>query len=130
MKKKSDPLFNIKYIAFCKAALPPESYDKTTFGDFVEHAKTTLCIATKTLLKDPIWDNYTDEEILVEYFIHIYAKDNKKRDEFENEIKGQNFTEDDWMDWVNKEEAKANKEREEKLLAESEDDLSFTPDVL
>lgn len=52
-------------------------------ADLVRFAKFYLCFKTNTLGKDPIWDEYTDEDILVEYYGRLYFEDEDLRRSFE-----------------------------------------------
>lgn len=124
-KKESDPLLAIKFKGYCWSQTPPG--DKTTITDLVSFAKFFLCKHSNRLWKDPIWDEYSDEEILIEYFAHLFAKDEKTRIDFENQINAgsENSAEDyEWLD----QQVKKNQEEMQKKLEEMPDKVSFSPD--
>jgi hypothetical protein len=125
---KNDPLFKIKRIAFRKACLPPKP-EPVLLPDFVEFAKVNLCVLTKTLYKDPIWDEYTEADILMEYYMHLFLKDQKSKEDFEIELNGGKLSQDDWLAWADAQIEAENKKRNEELLKNSEDDLSFNPSL-
>jgi len=51
-------------------------------GNFVDFCKAHLCHEKNVLWRDPIWDSYGEVEIMVEYFMSIYLKNEelKKKD--------------------------------------------------
>lgn len=124
--EEDDSLFNIKYIAYCQAMMPPED-EETTFQDFVIFAKRRLCDKVNKLMKDPIWKEYSDEDILVEYFSYIFLNDKESRDHFEGLMRGEDS---DLTDWFNKKIAENHEELKELLGDGSDEDLSFTPDSI
>ena len=73
-KTNSDITLVLKYIGYCLANLPP-SEATPNLVDYVNHAKFVLSHKRNILLKDPIWDRYTDEEILAEYYAIYYFED-------------------------------------------------------
>lgn len=122
---KEDLFYNLKYIGYCWATLPPEEAD-FNFDDFVRFCKFQLCKSTNTLMLDPIWDKYEDEDIIAEYYAHLFYTSNKEREKFETTLKG--FSEDifDWFDQMIEKNQKELKTKADEL----EEDLSFTPDVI
>lgn len=123
-KKKAPPpdkLLNIKYIAYCLNNTAPEKF---TIKSFVNHAKFQLCLLTKTLSKDPVWDSYTGEEILVEYFAHVFHTNKNAVQEFEARLsKGDIIDFNAWADLMIERNAKEQDEKAKKL----EDRVSFSP---
>lgn len=113
----SDGNLKLKYIAYCMSQLPPESV-KTTFEDVVQFAKFQLCIKNNRLMKDPIWDQYTDEEILVEHYAHNFSKSAEAKIEFEKEYMQGDAKIDDWM-------VEESQNLDSKVL---EDRVSFKPE--
>ena len=77
--------------------------------------------------KDPIWDTYTQEEILIEYYAYLYELDEKVKHEFEvgldagAEVYGEAIY--DWLDRMVEE----NQEVVKRQLAEMPDKVSFSP---
>jgi hypothetical protein len=127
-KKENDPLRSIKHIGYCRAFTPPG--ENTTIEDMVQMAKHALCRLTNTLWKDPIWDQYTDEEILVEYFAHRFCTNADAKKEFEVEIDaGKDLYGEDIFDWLDR-KVKQNQEEMQKKLDEMPDKVSYTPDGL
>lgn len=126
IQKKADPLFRIKYLAYAQSQL----VSRGDFNDFVRWAKFQLCMVTRRLTKDPIWDLYTPEEILIEYYSHQFEKNKKFLLEFEMSLNSVNGVVDDFSAWADKQIEKSRKEREE-LEATLEHSVSFSPtDVL
>ena len=124
--KERDPLLQLKYKGYCLAKTPPG--DGTTLEDLVNYAKFALCKMSRRLWKDPIWDQYTDEEILIEYFANLFAKDEKVCKDFEVSIdSGTEIYGDDIYDWLDKKVAENQKEQEKKL-SELPDRISFSPE--
>jgi hypothetical protein len=48
-------------------------------------------------MKDPIWDQYTDEAILVEHYAHNFSGNPDAKVEFEQEFMQGDKSLDDWM---------------------------------
>lgn len=125
-KKEHDPLFALKYKGYCWANTPPG--DHATLTDLTNFAKFFLCKHAARLWKDPIWDEYTDEEIMIEYFSHLFSKDETARKEFEVQMNaGEMVYGDDVFDWLDK-KIKQNQEEMEKKLDEMPEKVSFSPD--
>lgn len=125
-KKEHDPLRSLKFKGYCWAHTAPG--ENTTITDLTNFAKFYLCKHAHRLWKDPIWDQYTDEEILIEYFGHLFSKDEVTRKEFEAEINaGTEVYGDDIYDWLDKKIAENQKEMKKKL-DEMPDRVSFSPD--
>ncbi len=123
---KPDPLKSLKYKGYCWAHTPPG--DDTSIVDLTNYAKFYLCKHSNRLWKDPIWDEYTDEEILIEYFSHLFSKDEAARKEFEVEMNaGTAVYGEAIFDWLDKMVENNQKEMEEKLDAMPEK-VSFSPD--
>lgn len=96
--KDRDQFYNIKYIGYCWASLPPEEAE-TNFIDFVNFCKFQLCKTNHKLMLDPIWDQYNEEEIVAEYYAHMYASSKEAKDSFEAVLRG---ARDDIYDWLDK----------------------------
>lgn len=105
-----DNLDTLKYIGFCLASLPPEGV-RTTKENFIEFVKFQLSLEKKVLLKDKIWDSYSDEELIVEYFAILYAKNEEAKKDFESKVLSNS---EDILDFFDKEIEK-NKIELEKL---------------
>ena len=74
MHQKHDSFRTLKYIGYCLSQLPPDPKTRS-YEDYVNHAKYRLSVERGLLLKDPIWEKYTDEEVLIEHFALIFDKD-------------------------------------------------------
>ncbi len=92
----ADGNLKLKYVGYCMSQLPPEAVE-LTYADFVNYAKFQLCRKTSRLMKDPIWDKYTDEEILAEHYAHNFASDMDAKVNFEKEYMQSDDSIDDWM---------------------------------
>jgi len=129
-QKKRDPYLNVKYIAYCISQLPPEGVP-TTMEDFINYAKFQLSVDKHVLLLDPMWDKYTDEMILVEYFANLFSRSKEKVTEFELGLDGTaaSSSVDDFNTWAEKQIAKNQVELEEKAK-NLEDHISFSPETM
>lgn len=124
-KKEHDPLESLKFKGYCWAQTPPG--DDTTIPDLVTFAKFFLCKMANRLWKDPIWEQYTDEEILIEYFAHLFSKDDVARKEFEVQINaGEKLYGEDIYEWLDQ-KIKTNQEEMETKLDELPEKVSFSP---
>jgi len=123
-KKKTakDPLFRIKYLGYNMSQLPPDF----KFPDFVRFCKFQLCVATGRLMKDPIWNQYTPEAIMTEFFAHKFVKDEDFRSQFEFAMEFGKSLVDDFAAWADQEIEKSRKERGD-LRRDTEDRVVFDP---
>lgn len=117
-----DVFHRLKYIAYCRSQLPPEEVG-TDYADFVDFAKHFLCVKTNRLFKDPIWETYTNEEILIEYFSYEFQNEQKRID-FEKELLNVNSESID--DWLVSQSSKSKPVEPVEL----EDKIEFSPDSL
>lgn len=125
-KKESDPLAAIKYRGYCRAHSPPG--EDMSLVDFVNFAKFYMCRHAHRLWKDPIWETYTDEEILIEYFAHLFTVDKEARTAYEAKaFSGEDIHGEDVYDWLDRMVALNQKEMAEKLDT-LPDKVSFSPD--
>lgn len=120
-----DPLLRIKYMGYCLSQLPPQGAVRT-FDDFVRNAKFQLCVLSKRLMNDPIWESYSDEQILVEYYGHVFAKDKEERERFEAILQG---GDPDLVDWM-VQSAEAENDKIKKMGEEQEESIKFNPSSL
>lgn len=123
-KKQRDPLLGLKYKAYCLVHVPPGESMK--IEDLVNLGKWYLCNTLGYLWKDPIWEQYTDEEILIEYFSHLFAKDKELQNEFKAQISNGEDDEDIYA-WLDQKIAENEAERKQKL-EELPEKVSFSPD--
>lgn len=126
-KKQVDPLISLKYIAYCRAFTPPG--EDTSREEFVEFAKFFLCKQTRRLWKDPIWDDYTEEEILIEYFAHLFSTNAQAKSEFEvKAFSGSDIYGEDVFEWLDR-MVKENQEDMAKKLDALPEKVSFSPET-
>lgn len=125
-KPKPDILVNIKYKGYCRSQTAPG--DKTTLEDFTKFAKFFLCKQTRTLWNDPVWDKYSDEEIMIEYFSHLFASSEEERKAFEVQIDaGVDLYGEDVYAWLDRKIAE-NQAETKKMLESLPQKVSFSPD--
>jgi molybdopterin converting factor small subunit len=128
IKKSPDPFIKLKYVAYCLSQMPE---NKNTIEEFVEFAKFKLCIKNKLLMKDPIWDAYKREDILVEYFAHQMEVSKESREELEKALNLEGTAIDDFSEWADKEIEKNKEELEGTMGHDMGDSVKFNPsDVL
>ena len=126
---KPDPFYRLKYMGYCLSQLAPDGIP-TTFGDYVEYAKFHLSVDKHVLMEDPLWEKYTDEMILVEFFANLFTKSKERLQEFELTFKGLT-TVDEFNDWADKMIAQNKIELEEKAKTlDLEDSINFSPESL
>jgi hypothetical protein len=124
-QKPKDLFFNVKKFAYSLARLPRNA-------DFVQHCKFVLCVKNKVLMKDPVWNDYTAEEILIEYYAHVFTADQKEAERFLTQMQGEDVeTLDSFSDWVDR-KMNENKVDLNQKSEELESSVSFDPteDVL
>jgi hypothetical protein len=121
--KKVDRFRKLKWLGYKKSNL----LDKSTLADMVEYAKFQLAFKTNRLLKDPIWDEYTTEELLIEFYAHQFELNREFRMKFEAEINKMAADSDDFATWADKKIEEDAKIRA-KTLGELEDKVRFDPD--
>lgn len=118
----------LRYIGYCISQMPPKNVS-TNLGDFVEYAKFHLSQEKHVLLKDQIWDRYSDEDVLVEYFASVFSKNENARKEFELLINAGDFSMESFADWADSEIVKNEKEMLSKTK-KLEEKISFSPETL
>lgn len=117
-----DKFLKLKHIGYTWSQ---NSIGNTTFKTFVKYARFQLCLITKTLMKDPVWDEYTEEEILVEFFAHSFHNDPNFLKDFEISIsKGEVLDFNSWADL----EMKRNAESVEAKVLGQADKVEFQPE--
>lgn len=124
-KKEFDRLKSLKFKGYCWAHTPPG--EDTSLDDLISFAKFYLCRKSQTLWKDSIWDDYTDEEILIEYFAHLFTEDKKSKEEFELTLNNDGMIDEETYDWFDRMIAKNQQEMKAKLK-ELPEKISFSPD--
>lgn len=122
-KKKVDPYLGVKFLGYRLSVLP----DPYSMKDLIRHAKFFLAQKSGRLLKDPIWDEYTVEELLMEFYAHQMHDNERLRTDFEASL---NFTDgaiDEFAAWADKQIAEEGKIRDS-VMGGAEDHISFSPD--
>lgn len=124
-KKQPDKMLGLKYRGYIRSNTPPGGV--VLFPDLVNFAKFFLCKELKYLWKDPIWDEYTDEEILIEYFSFLFAKNEDYKKEFEVAIDaGSDVYGEDVFDWLDR-MVDENQVEQKKLLEALPEKITFDP---
>ena len=95
----SDVLYGLKYIALHRTELCDKS---VSISDLTNYAKWQLCQARNILWLDPIWEKYTQEEILIEFFSMRFDLDEKLREEFKKTTIAATSEDLDWFDKMEK----------------------------
>ena len=123
MTQKNDDGFDrLRFIGYCLAKLPPEEAE-VDYDDFVRYAKFQLCRANRLSMKDPIWDTYKSEEILIEYYALVFHNNDKEADKFLSKLKGYD---EDIYDWFDEQISK----NQEELENQDDDQISFNPESI
>lgn len=122
---KQDRFLNLKYMGFCMSQLPPDEAG-TSFEDFVRYAKFQLSMDKHVLMEDPIWDKYTEEQILVEYYANVFSKSKDERERFEVQLTGQDPDIHAWFDKMIEQNQKEMAEQ----LGSQEESINYKPDTL
>lgn len=121
---EQNPLFRLKYMGYFMAGFDLERKD-LNYDDFVRIAKFYLCELRGVLTKDPIWDKYSNEEILIEYYAAIYKTNKEARETLEAHLNA-TVDDDEWMD----QQVIANrKRREAEKAGKIEDEIFFDPSM-
>jgi len=77
-------------------------------------------------MEDPIWEKYTDEQIIVEFMANLFMKNPKKLEEFESKLLG---SDDNIYDWFDKKIAENQKEMASKIES-MEESVKFVPETI
>ena len=72
-------------------------------------------------MKDPIWDEYTSEEILVEYYALLFHNSKDQAEKFLQKINGVNSSDYDWI---------IEQSGEQEAVMGEEDVVSFNPEKI
>lgn len=103
MERDLDKLKEIAYIrAFGKVGKDDDDFPPMDWEELIDLFKSTLCYKKRILTKDPIWDSYTEEEIIIEYFETLFHENYKFADKFKLEYFYKQ-TGVDFADWTDKE---------------------------
>lgn len=113
-KNKFDPFFRLKHIAYVMGVGAPRG--KGDLEDAVQNCKFQLCNARGYLMEDPIWDKYTDEQIMIEYFAMEFRNNAEFRKDFERLVPGYGIDSvaEDFLEWADERLGENQKELEKK----------------
>lgn len=125
LENLTNPLFKLQYMGYFLAGLDTERKD-IDYQDFIRLAKFHICEKRGLMLKDRIWDQYSDEEILVEYYAILYRENKNAREDFETILDGYDVEDFDWMDEM-VQKNKSAVEKKKKELESLEDEITFDP---
>lgn len=129
-KPNKDPFLRLKHIAYHMAC--PSPGEDTGLEEFVQFAKFQISLDKGILFWDKVWEDYTDEQILTEYYAILMSKDKKFKQEcellfHEDMFSGDRFEEDiAWMD----EMIQQNQEEMGNKKEEESDEFDETPESL
>ena len=99
-----------------------------SMDDMVAFAKFFLCKRMSRLWKDAIWDSYTDEEILIEYYAHIFAENDEERRKLEVAIDaGVDLYGEDIFEWLDR-KVRENQIEAKTKLEEMPEHIGFSPE--
>jgi hypothetical protein len=96
-KDEKDPFFALKYIAYHRTGLPKDS-EEIDPETLISFAKWQICKVRNILWNDPIWDSYTEEEILIEFFAIKFDESEDLRKEFGDLMIGPSKKDLDWFE--------------------------------
>lgn len=113
-----DPFIALKNIAYHRTTLGP--LDKIESDqEILDFAKWQICKARNVLFLDPIWDDYTAEDIMVEFFTIQFDESEDLREAFKLKIQGKTKPQYEWFDQM---EAKYQKDKEKEVKDMGGDD--------
>ena len=115
-------------MGFCMSQLPPDGFG-TNFGDYMNFVQYSLSKHYKIPVKSDVWDKYTDEELIVEFYAVRYDTDEDEKNKMEGIIEGLTGGDDDIYSWFDR-KIKENQEENKEKQSEMEDDVSFSPDTM
>ncbi len=116
----------LKYIGYCWSQMPPEETG-IDLTDFAQYCKFQLCKINHKLMRDPVWEAYGEEEIITEYYAHVFANSKEKVKEFESSLELNKDTQIyDWFD----EMIKKNQTELNTKAVEDKPGFEFIPDSL
>lgn len=79
---ENNPLFPLQYIAYNRAVLQNDS----SVEDFAKYCKFVLCKKYKLPYEISVLNEYTSEQLIIEYFMHVYSDDAETREKFEEQL--------------------------------------------
>jgi len=124
---KNDNFYNLKFIGYCLSQLPPDEAG-VDLSDYVEYCKFQLCKITRRLLKDPIWETYNEEDIISEYYAHLFSNSKTEKEKFEATFKGEDTSVYDWLDQMVEKNQREMEEKAKEL--DLNEGFEFSPDSM
>lgn len=121
-----DKIKSLKNVGYYCANIPEKD---ATYEDFVRFCKFSLCMTTNTLMLDPVWDNYDEENIIAEYYAHVFAKNPEEANKFMSELQITDEAKDNVYDWLDK-MVEENQGELKDLPTDGDDEVDFSPDNL
>jgi hypothetical protein len=115
-----DPFFGLKYIAYCRSKLPPEEAGRDD-ADIINYAKWQICKSRNLLFLDPIWDRYSEEEILIEYLTIRFDEDENVCKAFESQMQGVSLDDQEWFERMEKKYHEEQEKRAKEALGEQQE---------
>lgn len=119
-----DKLINLKHIGYTRAFMGIDN--DISLPVFIDACKTYICARQKILFNDPIWERYSDEEIIVEYYSYLFIDNKSEREKFESSVDAASGS--DTYDWLTSKVDELEAESEKKVN-ELPDRISFNPGV-
>lgn len=120
MPMSLDPIQALKKRAYARSFGGLDT--SLTVDDLVIMARAYLSRETHTLYNNPIWDEYTKEEIIIEYFSYRFVREQDLRETFEKEHNVKDAEKEGIYDWL-EEQAQSDGDAE----PEFEESIDFDP---
>lgn len=91
-----DPFFGLKLIAYYRTGLPVNEEDLDEEA-MVQFAKWQICKIKNVLFHDPVWDHYSNPEILAEFFSIKFDENEDLRKKFETQLVTIKKSDEEWI---------------------------------
>ena len=115
-----DPFWGLKHIAYYRTGLP--NVDGLGMAELIDYAKWQICKVRNVLWHDPIWHEYTDEEILVEFFAINFDANPEARADFERAILKPKVKDLEWFDQMERQVLAENAKKAKGLVENPQPD--------
>lgn len=116
-KRSEDPYYGLKVIAAFRSSLDGiDDYNKIEHSVLLDYAKNQICRARNVLFRDPIWDSYTEEDIIVEFFSINFEQNKEELDQFIATFKKASQEDLDWFEKMEEEHSKMFEENKKQGL--------------
>lgn len=115
----SNDTSKLQHIAYYQSFGPIDA-EGLTIKEFANSCKSFLCSKKGILWKDPIWDIYKEEEIIIEYFSYLFIENEAFRENYKNSM-GSSYDEAcAWFDQA------IEQNKKELMKLAPKEDLSFS----